>query len=92
MLDQIKDTILAKDYDALANCLASIENVNARDKLGWAPIFYAVSLNDGIAAQMILAAGGDPKITDDSGLTPINYSDEKGNSRMSAILSENLSL
>lgn len=52
--------------------------VNAKDKKGLTPIFYAASTNYEGLVKHLLAVGADPQVRDNQGKTPVHHAAQKG--------------
>lgn len=66
-------------------------NVNYTNLCGWTPLLEAIILRDGGPAQqeivrLLLAAGADPAMVDQWGVSPLAHAQEKGFTELAAIL------
>lgn len=66
-------------------------NVNHTNVCGWTPLLEAIILRDGGAEQqeivrLLLAAGADPSLVDQWGVSPLDHAQEKGFTEIAAII------
>ncbi|MGC4154151.1 MAG: ankyrin repeat domain-containing protein [Propionicimonas sp.] len=66
-------------------------NVNYTNLCGWTPLLEAIILRDGGPAQqeivrLLLAAGADPTMVDQWGVSPLAHAEEKGFTELAGIL------
>lgn len=68
-------------------------NVNHTNICGWTPLLEAIILRDGGPVQqeivtLLLAAGADPTMVDQWGITPLQHARDKGFDALAAILAD----
>lgn len=68
-------------------------NVNHTNLCGWTPLLEAIILGDGGPAQqeivrLLLAAGADPRMVDQWGVSPLAHAEEKGFAEIAHLLRE----
>lgn len=65
-------------------------DVNARDKYGRTPLYYAAISGDASTARLLLGHGADPHSKDTRGRTPLYWARRRGNNAVAAVLRKNM--
>ncbi|WP_341823711.1 ankyrin repeat domain-containing protein [Wolbachia endosymbiont (group A) of Agelastica alni] len=77
-LDLLKDT-----YQLL---LSKVIDVNAKDKYGWTPLYYAIYYNEPEMVEFFIDKGANIDIKDNNGKTPLDVANEYGKPKIISIL------
>ncbi|MBC6686134.1 ankyrin repeat domain-containing protein [Wolbachia pipientis] len=77
-LDLLKDT-----YQLL---LSKVIDVNAKDKYGWTPLYYAIYYNEPEMVEFFIDKGANIDIKNNNGKTPVEVANEYGKPKIMSIL------
>lgn len=79
VLRELISAIKKGDTSKFSAALSTGVDVNARDSIGWTPLFYAVASSDVEMIKELLRRGASTHIKDNAGWTPVSHARLDGN-------------